>query len=194
MDQAQRNYPPGTVGYLAQGRGWGKEPAPDAPAEVENDQSRAEAGDEWAERDWVDDAVWGEPDDVDRNAPTPPNGIERPPAPGAEPPASSEHPDYSAGSEHPDYSGGSDYPAAEHPDYSGGSDYPGTTGFGSATEVGYPPIARPAQDIPLPAQQTRSPAELTPAAIRHSDELESLLDAIRVPADGAGAKIGRAHV
>ncbi|HTF47920.1 MAG TPA: AAA family ATPase [Pseudonocardia sp.] len=139
MDQAQQEYPPGTVGYLAQGRGWGKEDA------VEADQPRADVDDE-----------------ANADMPTPANGIQRPPAPedtfGADDRLSAE-----------------DRFSAEHRFSAEDSTF-------DAADRG------PAQGVvPVPEQQTRSRGEPTPTRVRHSDELESLLDAIRVPPNGAGA-------
>jgi MinD-like ATPase involved in chromosome partitioning or flagellar assembly len=143
VDQAQQEYPPGTVGYLAQGRGWGKEEP------VEADQPSTDGGDE-----------------ANADMPTPANGIQRPPV--ADDTRRADDP-YSA----PD--------AYRAPDTHHAPD------TYSADDT-YSAESMPAQGVvPVPEQQTRSRGEPAPARVRHSDELESLLDAIRVPPNGAGA-------
>ncbi|MDT7697009.1 MAG: hypothetical protein QOI75_6376 [Pseudonocardiales bacterium] len=165
MDQAQQEYPPGTVGHLAQGRGWGKsefdedsqrartETATTADSPVEAGADRAaeprseghpEAGsrpdalpdaDEEYPEDAWGDDSWAHVDQIDPAAETPPRGIPLRPMAGAERPLA-----------------------------------PGL-------------VPEQTRREPSPAL---SPA-LSPNTMRHTDELESLLDAIRVPANGAGA-------
>jgi MinD-like ATPase involved in chromosome partitioning or flagellar assembly len=151
VDQAQQDYPPGTVGHLAQGRGWVKstpETGPERSSTEPSQQDPAERPeDRWGDDDWADDDSWAELDEVDPAAETPPAGIQRPSLSGAHP---------------------ADGAIRQSP-------------VGGLDSVDRRPLSAP---VSVPEQSRREP---TPPVVRHTDELESLLEAIRVPANGAGA-------
>jgi MinD-like ATPase involved in chromosome partitioning or flagellar assembly len=168
VDQAQQEYPPGTVGHLAQGRGWGK-------SEFDEDSQRARTETGTADSPAEDGA--------DRTVPAAaePRWEGRPEAgtrPDALPEADEEYPEDAWGDDSWAHVDQID-PAAETPPR--GIPLQPMAGTGRPLAAGL-----------VPEQTRREPSpNLSPALsrteMRHTDELESLLDAIRVPANGAGA-------
>jgi MinD-like ATPase involved in chromosome partitioning or flagellar assembly len=165
VDQAQQEYPPGTVGHLAQGRGWGRSDLDADPAQARTESgttagSPAEAGTERTARAAAEPRSDGRPEAGTR--------------PDVPPDVDDEYPEDAWGDDSWAHVDQID-PAAETP--------PSGIPLGSVAGVERPSAAG------LVPEQTRrelSPT-LSPTAMRHTDELESLLDAIRVPANGAGA-------
>jgi MinD-like ATPase involved in chromosome partitioning or flagellar assembly len=168
VDQAQQAYPPGTVGHLAQGRGWVKSDSETDAA----DPAQAPTGTGAATGSAVEETAELTPDTTARTAAGLRSDVRTGTGSDVLAGADDEYPEDAWGDDSWAHVDQID-PAAETPPR--GIALPPMTGTERLQTAG---------TVSVPEQTRREPS---PAALRHTDELESLLDAIRVPANGAGA-------